>query len=508
MGGNMLRPTLYVLLVLAISIFLISTGCKKTSEPDPQPTKVANPIFSPIGGNFNQALFVSLSCATEGAVILYTIDGTEPSKASFTYTEPITVTATTTIKAKATKTGLTDSDMANSTYTITNTATATPIFTPPGGDYYATQTVVIACPTPDASIFYSIDGSAPTLPYTAPISVITTKTIKAKATKTGLTDSGVATANYVILPPNVVATLTFNPPGGSYTTTQNVTIACATAGATIRYTVNGSDPTESSPQFTSPITVSATTVVKAKAYKTNWISSDIAMASYNIGSGYNFSTWEEVIAYLDSKDYVIVIGKDDTSAGIDYLWIEFGLPEDVTTSDAFTLQVNGVNVPLSFDNYGNLETDPDAVPVPAGTTQLQFLFKRNNITVINDVATLPAFPQNLVKPSPVILTQPIPISWTLPQNYQLQFCGIWLWGHGDDDGYEVFVNPSDRSYVFPANCVSLVDATGGSLQVGEGNIADLENSMILTMSFNEQRFLGNAKTPVSFNKRFLRYRNK
>jgi hypothetical protein len=40
-------------------------------------------------------------------------------------------------------------------------------------------------------------------------------------------------------------TLTFSPAAGTYTTNQSVTISCATSGATIYYTTNGSTPTAS-----------------------------------------------------------------------------------------------------------------------------------------------------------------------------------------------------------------------------------------------------------------------
>ena len=44
-----------------------------------------------------------------------------------------------------------------------------------------------------------------------------------------------------------VATPTFSPPGGTYTTTQSVTLATTTAGASIRYTLDGSTPTPAPP---------------------------------------------------------------------------------------------------------------------------------------------------------------------------------------------------------------------------------------------------------------------
>ena len=82
---------------------------------------------------------------------------------------------------------------------------------------------------------------------------------------------------------NSVATPTFDPAGGTYTSTQNVTISCATGGATIRYTTNGDDPTESSTLYSSAISVTKSgTVVKAKAFKDGMAASNVASTTYTI----------------------------------------------------------------------------------------------------------------------------------------------------------------------------------------------------------------------------------
>jgi hypothetical protein len=59
---------------------------------------------------------------------------------------------------------------------------------------------------------------------------------------------------------------TFTPNAGSFGSAQSVSIACAMSGATIRYTTNGSEPTESSQVYSSPIVISETTTLKAKAW--------------------------------------------------------------------------------------------------------------------------------------------------------------------------------------------------------------------------------------------------
>jgi hypothetical protein len=80
-----------------------------------------------------------------------------------------------------------------------------------------------------------------------------------------------------------VATPTFSPVAGSYTTAQQVTITTATAGASIRYTLDGSTPTASSLLFSAPINVAASTTINAIGIKSGSTNSAVASASYTIG---------------------------------------------------------------------------------------------------------------------------------------------------------------------------------------------------------------------------------
>ena len=77
-----------------------------------------------------------------------------------------------------------------------------------------------------------------------------------------------------------VSTPTFSPTAGNYLTTQNITISTSTESATIYYTTDGSDPDNTDTEYTTPIVVSATTTVKAIAYKTDMDPSAIASATY------------------------------------------------------------------------------------------------------------------------------------------------------------------------------------------------------------------------------------
>ncbi len=247
-------------------------------------SKVATPAFSPTGGICTSAQSITITCVTDGATIRYTIDGSIPNSSSSVYTGPITIAKNTTIKAYATKTGLMDSDMAAAIYEINIPQVATPTFNPAGGTYNGIQSVTISCATYDVTIRYTTDGSAPNASspvYTGPIKISENTTINAYATKPGMVDSNVATAIYVINIPHV-ATPVFNPAGGTYTSAQSVTISCVTSDATIRYTVDGSTPNSSSPVFTTPITITENTTVKAYAYKIGMIDSEVATATYEI----------------------------------------------------------------------------------------------------------------------------------------------------------------------------------------------------------------------------------
>ncbi|MDP3114885.1 MAG: chitobiase/beta-hexosaminidase C-terminal domain-containing protein [Candidatus Cloacimonadaceae bacterium] len=276
----------------------ISTYTINSSSP------VATPTFSPVGGTYNSTQSVSISCATSGSSIRYTTNGSDPNSSSALYTTPIAVSVTTTIKAKAFKAGMPDSSVGSAVYNLT---VATPTFSPVGGTYNFTQSVSISCVTSGSSIRYTTNGSDPTSSsalYSSPINVSVTTTLKAKAFKTGWTDSPVGSAVYNLR----VATPTFSPVGGTYSSTQYVSISCVTSGSSIRYTTNGSDPTSSSALYSSPFTISVTTTLKAKAFMTGWIESAINSAYYTINSSSQVATptFSPVGGTYSSTQYVSI----------------------------------------------------------------------------------------------------------------------------------------------------------------------------------------------------------
>ena len=76
----------------------------------------------------------------------------------------------------------------------------------------------------------------------------------------------------------------FSPaPGTTFYPGVTVELSCTTAGATVRYTTDGTEPTESSSVYEAPIVLSATTSFKARAFKEGKEPSGTVAATYTRG---------------------------------------------------------------------------------------------------------------------------------------------------------------------------------------------------------------------------------
>lgn len=247
-----------------------------------QKPMVATPSASPAAGLYYSTQTVTLSCSTTGAVVRYTTDGSNPTSSSPAYSSPIQVATDKTIKAIAIKTGWRDSSVLTAAYRITGTV-ATPAISPAAGLYYVPQSVSITCGTTGAAIRYTVDGTEPTatsILYSSPFSVLADTTVKAKAFKTDWQDSASSSIAYRIT--GTVAAPSISPAAGLYYAPQSVSITCATAGAVVRYTVNGTEPTAASSLYSIPINVAVDTTVKAKAFKADWMDSSTSSSAYRI----------------------------------------------------------------------------------------------------------------------------------------------------------------------------------------------------------------------------------
>jgi Legume lectin domain/Chitobiase/beta-hexosaminidase C-terminal domain len=161
--------------------------------------------------------------------------------------------------------------------------TAAPVFSPASGSYAAGTPVMMSSATPNASIFYTTDGSAPTsgsTVYSGPVTLNVTATFKAIAISTGFLQSLVSTATYTIM--DQAAPPDFSPAAGTYTSAQTVQLSDTSLTPTIYYTTDGTQPTHSSKQYSTPISVTATTTIRAIASSPSVNDSPVVTATYTI----------------------------------------------------------------------------------------------------------------------------------------------------------------------------------------------------------------------------------
>ena len=301
----------------------------------------AEPTFSLTAGTYTEAQSVTLACETQGATIYYTTDGSTPTNASTQYTTAISVGETMTIKAVAIKDDK-SSPVATATYTINlpedeNTAktwdltiasydndasenkvtwsatyvsmvvdkdkSSTAANNYLGGDannrtssrMYKDSKLTI---TPAGKQITTITFTATSADYATALanSTWTNAAAEANSTTVVVTAAGIGEVSaaigatcgftavrvaYTDIDASIPATPTFSVAAGTYTSAQSVELSCETQGATIYYTLDGSDPDNTKAQYSDAISVEESMTIKAIAIKDDK-SSAVATAAYTI----------------------------------------------------------------------------------------------------------------------------------------------------------------------------------------------------------------------------------
>lgn len=241
-------------------------------------SQVVMPTITPNGGTYVDSVEVTLASLTEGASLSYTLDGSTPTTNSLLYSTPFTLTSNTTVKVFGWKVGMTDSTLVSANFVV---KLATPTLSPNGGSFSDSVEVTLACTSPGATLFYTTDGSDPTTNsavYSTPLLLTSSTTVKALAWKSGITESAIASALFSSL----VATPVIVPDGGPFTNIVEVTLTCATPGATIRFTSDGTTPGTTAGTYityTGPFQMSGGTV-KAYGYRVGDANSAVASATF------------------------------------------------------------------------------------------------------------------------------------------------------------------------------------------------------------------------------------
>ena len=207
---------------------------------------------------------VAIACLTEGAVVYYTLDGSEPTKGSNVYTNPVTLTQNGVLKAVAVKDYYDNSQTASYTVDWFKVEAVTITF--------LNLKVTLSTATPNARIYYTLDGSTPTensMRYSEPFGVAANCMVNAVAFKENFNPSDL-TSLYIDLE-NVRCDLpTFQQ------TDKELAIITQTEGATVYYTLDGSEPTIESNRYDGSITLTRNGTVKAIAVKDGYLNSRVA----------------------------------------------------------------------------------------------------------------------------------------------------------------------------------------------------------------------------------------
>jgi hypothetical protein len=260
------------------------------------PTTVATPTFSVPGGSYTSTQNVTVASATAGATVYCSINGGAQSVCL----NPLVISqknVPTTITAVATKTGLANSAQASASYTITDVL---PAFTQGVMDGGSFVTLWFAGNPASswADAHFNLNGTGQqnmrmdwrngrqelniNVTPGAAVSLAYSFTYMSP---TGALDTASFTWTRGGGTGGTVAAPTISPNGGSFSSSQNVTLASATSGASIYYTKDGSTPTTSSTLYGGAFTLAASSTVKAIALKSGMSNSAVSSAAFTITSG-------------------------------------------------------------------------------------------------------------------------------------------------------------------------------------------------------------------------------
>lgn len=198
-GGNLEADDENSIIVVTISGVQYALEASKLESPE-------NPVIAASGNSTDESRSVSISCSTDGALIYYTLDGSDPTKESTLYQGSFTLSAninkpstTATVKAIAIKNGRL-SDIVTLDI-VTSRHINKPSITASSNEYALSREVILSCSTTGVNIYYTIDGSTPnsnSTPYTEPIVLDSSKTVKCIAIGDGWQDSAVASLSVVV----------------------------------------------------------------------------------------------------------------------------------------------------------------------------------------------------------------------------------------------------------------------------------------------------------------------
>ncbi|MGB6688154.1 MAG: chitobiase/beta-hexosaminidase C-terminal domain-containing protein [Terracidiphilus sp.] len=144
---------------------------------------VATPVFFPAAGTYSDAVSVAITDTTENAAIHYTTNGKPPTPKSTKYVAPLDVAESESIQAIAVANGNQPSAIGSARYDISSGVTAPAVISAVPA-LNGAVVVSLSTTTSGATIYYTLDGTAPTASstvYEAPFLIDSTLTLNAFA---------------------------------------------------------------------------------------------------------------------------------------------------------------------------------------------------------------------------------------------------------------------------------------------------------------------------------------
>ena len=318
-------------------------------------------------------LFINMTCEDVESKIRYTSDGSTPTEDSTLFTTPIRVKAPRTIKAIAFKDGYQASEIA-----IKDVKERTVTLASPKIEVSENNEVTITHEDSSATICFTTDGTTPNEEseiYFWSFTQNEGETIKAIAFKGTSDKSSIAT--YVPSSPvrPIAATPVITQDGLYFS------ITCEDAGAEIRYTVDGTTPTQNSLLYNDHFRVASPCTVKATAFKNGYeqseiISKQIAERSVSLTTPRIEVSLNNNVTITHDDNSVIICYTTDGSSPTEESQIYMGAFTRSNGESIKAIAYKGINEKSLIATTINLAKTPSP----------EIVFAEGHVTLVNSVS--------------------------------------------------------------------------------------------------------------------------
>ena len=287
---------------------------------------VLRPVVSPAGGSFSNAVTVTVSSGTTNANFVYTTDGTDPTPTSPAIPPAGLVLdgGPTPLKVRGFSPDFGASDVVSNTFKFFVNPL---VLNLPGGTFSNAVALAVTDATPNVTIRYTTNGAPPDLgsPVWTDGLWAQTGSLILQGFRTNYTPSAPLPVTFNL----VVADPVVTPAGGTNVNRVTIVLATPTAGASLRYTLDGSAPTLASPLYTGPFVATTNVTVTAVGFRPGFLPSaavaqafaiqvDTPVMAPNTGFFPDGATITFSVGRVDARIFYTLDGTDPTTNSVPY----------------------------------------------------------------------------------------------------------------------------------------------------------------------------------------------